>query len=76
MKDNCRKTLAALVLAWVFSSSTFANAGIMWTEVAPPPPPPPPTTSEALQDDGLMHTGATDALTDVGLGLLDIVTRL
>ena len=77
MKNNCRKVLGALVLALALSSSAFAEDGIMWTGIAPPPPPPP--TNGVMQtdvaDDGIMWPNASDALTDIGLPLLGLVTR-
>jgi hypothetical protein len=79
MKNNCRKALAALVLTLAFSSSAFADDGIMWPGIAPPPPPPPAADGfmhTGVAADGIMWTDALDALTDIGLSLLGIVTRL
>jgi len=86
MKNNCRKALAALVLVLAFSSSAFADDGIMMGGIAPPPPPPPSTNSTMNTSDiastteatgGIIHTDATDTLTEVGLSLLrDALTLL
>ena len=80
MKNNYRKALAALVLVLAFSSSAFADDGIMWTGEAPPPPPPTPATSSITDTNdiasttqatgGIIWTDAADALTEVGLSLL------
>jgi len=77
MKSNYQKALAVLVLVLAFSSSAFADDGIMWPDKTPPPPPPAAnstntgdaaSTTEAT--DGIMWTGAADTLTEVGLSLL------
>jgi hypothetical protein len=72
---NYRKALAALVLAFVFSTSAFAGDGILHTGVTPPPPPP-------VQADGVMWTGIAapapeaDALTEIALSLLQTLIPL
>ena len=86
MKNNCRKALAALVLVLAFSSSTFADDGIMLGGSAPPPPPPPPTANSTMntgdaaatnETTGSIYTDAADTLTEVGLSLLrDALTLL
>ncbi len=77
MKSNCRKPFAALVLMLAFSSSTFADDGIMWPEHAPPPPPPANAAMQTdVADDGIIQTGGADALTEVGLSLLQVLSRL
>jgi hypothetical protein len=78
MKNNCRKALAAFVLALAFSSSAFANDGVIWPEIAPPPPPPPATngvTHTDVETDGIMWPNASDALTDIALTLLGLTIR-
>ena len=68
MRENYRKIFAALAMTLVLASSGFADDGIIHTEIAPPPPPP------AI--DGIIHTGSTDALTEVALSLLQgLLTR-
>ncbi|HEY0098156.1 MAG TPA: hypothetical protein VGB76_04285 [Pyrinomonadaceae bacterium] len=69
-----RNAIAALVLAFVFSTSAFAGDGIMWTDKTPPPPPP--------QADGIMWTDVAsptsegDALTEIALTLLQTLIPL
>ena len=85
MKNNYRKALAVLVLMLAFSSSAFADDGIMWPGIAPPPPPPPTANSTINTGDaaatnemtGSIYTDAADTLTEVGLSLLrDALTLL
>jgi hypothetical protein len=70
-----RNAFAALVLAFVFSTSAFAGDGIMHTEKTPPPPPPP-------QAAGIMHTEVADpapeeaTLTEIALTLLQSLIPL
>ncbi len=77
MKSNCRKVLAALVLALAFSSSAFADDGIIWGGKAVPPPP--PATNGIIQigveTDGIIWPSVSDALKDMGLTLLGLATR-
>jgi hypothetical protein len=67
-----RSALAALVLAFVFSTSAFAE-GVMWTEKTPPPPP---------QATGIMYTDIADpapeddGLTEIALTLLQTLLPL
>ena len=63
---NYKKAVAALVLAFVFSTSALADDGVMWTGKTPPPPPPPPTTTE-----GVMWTGTADPISEE-----DILTEI
>ncbi|MDX6269902.1 MAG: hypothetical protein QOD28_1125 [Acidobacteriota bacterium] len=64
-----QNAIAALVLAFVFSTSAYAGDGIIWTGKTPPPPPPP-------QADGIIWTGIAapvpeeDILTEIALSLL------
>ena len=74
MKSNCRKILAALVLALIITTPAFAGDGIIWTEFAPPPPPAVGGTMQT--DDNLSTSEAADALTEIGLSLLEgLLTR-
>ena len=76
MKNNYRKALAVLVLVLAFSSSAFADDGIMWPDKTPPPPAASSVTqtgdaaSTTAAMDGIMLGGIADTMTDVGLGLL------
>ena len=71
MKENCRKALAALVLTLALTSSAFADDGIMHTDrTATPPPPPAVDGVMHTEADGVMHTDAAEALTEVGVNLL------
>lgn len=70
-----RNALAALVLAFVFSTSAFAGDGVIYTEKTPPPPPP--------QATGVIYTEIAapapeeeDALTEIALTLLQSVLSL
>ena len=80
---NGRNAIAALALALVLSTPTFA--GIMSTDVAPPPPPTPAAAGIMVAEvtDGEMQPGeaastpdATDALTEMALTLLQSVLSL
>jgi hypothetical protein len=82
-----RNALAALVLAFVFSTSAFAGDGIMYTGITSPPPPPQTTgimyTGRTTpQADGVISTGEAapapeaDTLTEIGLNLLQSVLSL
>ena len=67
-----RNAIAALVLAFVFSTSAFAGDGIIWTGKTPPPPP---------QVDGIIWTGIAapapeDDLTEIALSLLQTLLPL
>jgi hypothetical protein len=69
-----RNAIAALVLAFVFSTSAFADDGVIWTGITPPPPPP--------QADGVIWTGIAapapeaDVLTEIALNLLQTLIPL
>ncbi|MCA1566625.1 MAG: hypothetical protein LC803_13485 [Acidobacteria bacterium] len=69
-----RNGIAALVLAFVFSTSAFADDGIIWTGKTPPPPPP--------QADGIIWTGVAApepeeaTLTEITLSLLQTLIPL
>jgi hypothetical protein len=78
MKENCRKTLAALVMVLAFSSAAFADDGVMWPMIAPPPPPPATTAAGTASTDGSMQTGftSTDSVTEAALTVIQIVLSL
>jgi hypothetical protein len=71
-----RNVLAALVLAFVFSTSAFADDGLIHTDRTPPPPPPP------AQAEGIIHTDIAapapeeDTLTEIALNLLQTLITL
>jgi hypothetical protein len=81
-----RNAIAALVLAFVFSTSAFAE-GIMHTDRTPPPPPPQAsgimhTDRTTSQAEGVMWTGIanpmpeTDTLTEITFSLLQTLIAL
>jgi hypothetical protein len=70
-----RNALAALVLAFVFSTSTFAE-GIIWMERTPPPPPPPPPTNGAIWMEAADPASGEDSLTEIALTLLQTLLPL
>jgi hypothetical protein len=80
---NYRNALAALVLAFVFSTSAFADDGIMHTDKTSTAPTPTPTASSATQSratDGIMVAELTpqaaDTVTEIALSLLQSVLSL
>ena len=70
---NYRNAIAPLILAFVFSTSTFGE-GVIHTDKTPPPPP--------LQADGVIHTDHVppvpeeETLTEIALSLLDTLIPL
>lgn len=70
-----RNALAAVVLAFVFSTSTFAGEGVMWTEKTPPPPPP-PQANGLIWTDKAAPASEEDALTEITLSLLQTLIPL
>lgn len=75
MRNNCRKALMAIALTILVVSSAFADDGIMHTGIAPPPS----TGSNAInpsEADGIIWSEVADPLTDVGLSLLQSLTRI
>lgn len=68
-----RNAPAALVLAFVFSTSAFASDGILWTGITPPPP---------AQAEGILWTGIAapapeaDITTEIALTLLQNLLTL
>jgi hypothetical protein len=81
---NGRNAIAALVLALLLSTPTFA--GIMTGEVSSPAPTPTPAVAGSMtteMTDGGMQTGeaastpeATDTVTEIALNLLQSVLTL
>jgi hypothetical protein len=71
-----RNALAALVLAFVFSTSAFGE-GILWTEKTPPPPPA-PTQAEGIPstDIAAPTPEEEDTLTEIALNLLQALIPL
>jgi hypothetical protein len=70
-----RNAIAALVLAFVFSTSAFAD-GILHTERTPPPPPPTPQATGILHTEIAAPAPETDALTEITLSLLQTLIPL
>ncbi|HEY9403930.1 MAG TPA: hypothetical protein VIQ24_14810 [Pyrinomonadaceae bacterium] len=68
-----RSALAAVVLTLAFSTNTFANAGVLWTEKTPPPPPPP---NGAMWIGEASTTSEEDSLTEITLTLLQTLLPL
>ncbi|HZH91577.1 MAG TPA: hypothetical protein VEX70_13285 [Pyrinomonadaceae bacterium] len=69
-----RNAIAALVLAFVFSTSTFADDGAIWMEKTPPPPP--PTTNGAIWMEAADPASEEDSLTEIALTLLQTLLPL
>ena len=67
-----RMAIAALVLAFVFSTSANAE-GIMWTEKTPPPPPP---TNGVIWMEAADPASEDDSLTEIALTLLQTLLPL
>ena len=71
-----RNIIAALVMAFVFSTPGFAGDGVLWTDRNPPPPPQP------AQATGIIHTDMTapapeeSVLTEIALDLLQTLITL
>lgn len=70
-----RNVFAALVLAFVFSTSTYAGDGVMHTGYTPPPPPPPTQADGVIWTDG-SSPAPEDDLTEIALGLLETLIPL
>jgi hypothetical protein len=69
-----RSTIAALVLACVFSTSAYADDGVLWTDKTPPPPPPP--TNGVLWTDKAAPVSKEDTLMEITLSLLQTLIPL
>ena len=74
---NYRNALAALVLAFVFSTPAFGE-GILWTEKTPPPPPAPTQADSVIWTDIAAPTSEEeeDTLTEIALNLLQALIPL
>jgi hypothetical protein len=71
---NYQKAIASLVLAFTFTSSANADDGIIQT--GSPAPQPSPTANGAMPTEGIMDTDKADALTQIGLDVLQgLLTR-
>jgi hypothetical protein len=68
-----RTVIVTLVLAFVFSTSAFADEGIMWTDKTPPPP---PQTNGIMWTDGASPAPEEDDLTEIALSLLQTLIPL
>jgi hypothetical protein len=68
-----RNAVAALILAFVFSTSAFADDGLIWIDRTPPPPPP---TNGVLWTDKAAPVSEEDTLTEIALGLLQTLIPL
>jgi hypothetical protein len=71
-----RNAIAALVLAFVFSTSAFAGDGIIHTDRTPPPPPPPAQAEGVIWTDIAAPAPESDDLTEIALTLLQSVLSL
>ncbi len=72
---NYRNAIAALVLAFVFSTPAFGEEGIIWTGKTPPPPPPPQPES-IIYSDRTSPAPEEDTLTEIVLTLLQSLLPL
>ena len=70
---NYRNAFAALVLAFVFSTSAFADEGIIWTDRTPPPP---PQANGIIWTDKSSPAPEEDDLTEIALALLQTLIPL
>jgi hypothetical protein len=70
-----RNAIAALILAFVFSTSTFAGDGVLHTDKTPPPPPP-PLAEGTIYTNGANPAPEEDALTEIMLSLLQTLIPL
>ncbi len=66
--------MAALVLAFVFSTPALAGEGIMHTDKTPPPPP--PQADSVIWTDNAEPAPGSDALTEITLSLLQTLLPL
>ena len=67
-----RNAIAALALAFVFSTSTFAE-GVIWIDRTPPPP---PSTNGVIWMEAADPTPEEDILTEITLNLLQTLIPL
>ena len=68
-----RSAIAALVLTLVFSTSTFADEGVIWMEKTPPPPPP---TNGVIWMESADPASEEDDLTEIARTLLQTLLPL
>jgi hypothetical protein len=71
-----RNAIAALVLAFVFSTTAFAGDGVIWTDRTPPPPPPPAQAEGVIWTDIAPPVPEEDTLTEIALTLLQTLIPL
>ena len=71
-----RNAIAALLLAIVFSTSAYADGGVIHTEKTPPPPPPPVQGGGVIHTEIAAPTPESDALTEITLSLLQNLVML
>lgn len=71
---NYRNAIAALILAFVFSTSTFAE-GVIHTDKTPPPPPPMQVDNVTVTDTD-NPAPEEDTLTEIVLSLLETLIPL
>jgi hypothetical protein len=68
-----RNAIAALVLAFVFSTNALADEGVMHTDRTPPPPPP---TNGIIWMESAAPTSEDESLTEITLTLLQTLLPL
>lgn len=71
-----RNALAALVLAFVFSTSAYAGEGVIHTDRTPPPPPPPLAEGVIHTDIAAPTSEEENILTEITLNLLQTLIPL
>lgn len=71
-----RKAIAALVLAFVFSTSAYAGEGVIHTDRTPPPPPPPLAEGVIHTDIAAPTSEEENILTEITLSLLQTLIPL
>ena len=71
-----RKAIAALALAFVFSTSAYAGEGVIHTDRTPPPPPPPLAEGVIHTDIAAPAPEEENILTEIALSLLQTLIPL
>jgi len=71
-----RKAIAVLVLAFVFSTSAYADEGVIHTDRTPPPPPPPLAEGVIHTDIAAPTSEEENILTEITLSLLQTLIPL
>ncbi|MDQ1591617.1 MAG: hypothetical protein QOG71_2244 [Pyrinomonadaceae bacterium] len=71
-----RNAIAALVLAFVFTTSAFAGDGVIYTDRTPPPPSPPAQAEGVIYTDKAAPVPEEDTLTEIALTLLQTLIPL